>query len=172
MPSFLLFHEQYWDVLSTHNVFIPPPPSKAGYPTWQATVIAPSLFGMIGAWLDTKLAQFRWWKAFYHRITALSKAKRSLLLHTLTTIESPHYAHAFTAVQQTSQILGFNKPDAWIHLKRELKDQLGESENVMRHLEAVKRMKLVSGSTFTNPQAHFLVELAYQGRSILPRRLQ
>lgn len=160
-------HSFYWEFSDT--VVAPVVLVRPGYPTWQASVIAPSLFGIVGAWIDTWMERLRWWKAFAPRVHRLPVEQRDVLLRVLTSLESPGYVAARTSVRATATILGFNKPDAWTMLKNQLKDTQGEAENMYRHLEAVRRLR-ASGSTYTNPTAHLLTELAYHGFTLHPRR--
>lgn len=162
-----MFHTNYWEFSDTNVT--PVAVVKPGYPAWQSSVIAPSGLGMIGAWLDTWLERWRWWKRFAPRVHRLNPERRAVLMRTLDLLESPAYGSARIAVRETSKILGFNKPDAWTHLKRELKDSPGQSENVMRHLEAMRRVRLIYGSTLTNPTAHLVTELAYDGFTRFPK---
>lgn len=164
-----MFHRQYWEFSDTSAAPVAPP-GLGGYPTWQASVIAPSLFGMIGAYIDTWMVRLKWWWGFAPRVHRLNEEKRVVLVHALGLLEDPAYARARVAVRETSKILGFNKPSAWGELKGVLKDSPGTSENVMRHLEALRRMRGMEGSTLTNPQANLMTELAYVGFAKFPRR--
>lgn len=168
MPTFLSFHTHYWEFSDTATTPIALP-GAGGYPTWQSTVIAPSLLGMLGAWIDTWMIRLKWWKGFAPKVHRLNGERRAVLEHVLATLDAAEYGRARTAVRETSQILGFNKPDAWVTLKGALKDSPGQSENVMRHLEAMRRLRGM-GSTLTNPQAHLVTELAYLGFTKAPRK--
>lgn len=166
MPTVGLYHTKYWEFSDT--TVAPVHIGRGGYPIWQASVIAPSLLGMIGAWLDTRLAQWRWWRAIYRRVTALDHERRQVLLHTLDALEWPAYTAAQTAVRQTAVTLGFNRPDAWTELSREMKHTAANAENTYRHLLACRKVKTTmqaQGSTLTNPQLHLVTELAYDGFS-------
>ena len=162
MPTVGVFHTQYWAVSDTTA-----PPvlaaSLGGYPRWQASVIASSLLGVIGAWWDVWWARIRWWLGFAPRIHRLDSERRAVLVGVLETLESPHYRAAQRAVRRTATTLGFSRPEAWKDLSRALKDSPGRAENTFRHLEACKLLRETAGSTLTNPQQHLLVELAYQG---------
>ncbi len=167
MPTFLLFHKQYWEF--TGGPSAPVATRRPGYPTWQASVITPSLFGIVGAWLDVWMARLKWWWQFAPRLHRLTADQRHLLLHVLTHVESPGYFAARQAVRDTAVILEFNKPDAWTMLKHGLRADPGEAENCFRHLEAIRRLR-ETGASYTNPQAHLLTELAYQDFALHPRR--
>jgi hypothetical protein len=166
MPLVGEFHQKYWNLSDTNA-----PPvhiGRGGYPVWQASVITPSLLGMLGAWLDTKLAQWRWWKPVIGRVNRLDSERRAVLLLTLDALEAPAYTAAQTAVRQTAVTLGFNRPSAWTDLSREVKSSPAKAENNYRHLLAVRKTDTTlreQGSTLTNPQLNLTTELAYHGFS-------
>lgn len=164
MPTIGIFHTKYWEFSDTNVA--PVRITKGGYPAWQASVITPSLLGMIGAWLDTKLEQFRWWKKLFRRVQALDPERTAVLLYSLTMLEQPAYTAAQTAVRQTAVTLGFNRPESWKELSREVKDSPGRAENTFRHLLACRKVNVTmraQGSTLTNPVLNLVTELAYQG---------
>lgn len=169
MPTVGLFHSFYWN-LSDTNV-APTIAGRGGYPLWQASVIAPSLFGAIGAWWDVQWARFQWWRRFGPRVHRLTREQRAIVLTVLDTLEAPAFAQARLAVRGTATTLGFNRPEAWKELSRSLKDSPGNAENTFRHLEACRRLKVweqaAGGSTLTNPQRHLAVELGYVGFAFL-----
>lgn len=167
MPTILLFHTNYWEFSDTNVT--PTLVTKPGYPGWQASVVTPSLFGIIGAWIDVWMERLRWWRVFAPKVHRLTAERRAVLVHVVDLLGSEEYTSARKAVRATSKILGFNKPDAWTHLKRELKDSPGQAENVMRHLEALRILKRDHASTLTNPIAHLVTELAYDGFTKYPR---
>lgn len=164
MPLIGEFHTKYWENSDTNAA--PVHIGRGGYPAWQASVITPSLLGMLGAWLDTKLAQWRWWKPVIGRVNALDAEQRGVLLLALESLESPGYRCAQAAVRQTAVTLGFNRPEAWKELSREVKDSPARAENNFRHLLAARKTGLAlkaQGSTLTNPELNLTTELAYHG---------
>jgi hypothetical protein len=164
MPLVGEFHQKYWNLSDTN---LPPVHiGKGGYPVWQASVITPSLLGMIGAWIDSKIALYRWWKPLLRRIAALDREQRAVWLLTLDALEQPAYRAAQTAVRQTATTLGFNRPEAWTELSREVKSSPAKAENNYRHLLAVRKVDTMlreQGSTLTNPELNLTTELAYHG---------
>lgn len=169
MPTFLIFHTNYWEFSDT-NITPVVTAKSAGYPAWQASVITPSLFGIIGAWIDTWMVRWRWWKAFAPKVHRLTLERRDVLVHVLDLLGSDTYTSARQAVRKTATTHGFNRPDAWMDLRRSLKDSPGQAENVFRHLEAMRLLKRDhQGSSFTNPTAHLVTELAYVGFAKHPR---
>ncbi len=168
MPTVGTFYTHFFGFSSTTAT--PVTGFVAGYPSWQASVIAPSLFGMIGAWIDTKVAQFHWWQALYRRFQALGPEKQAVLYAVMDLMERPTYAVAGQAVRKTATTLGFNEPGAWIHLSRAIKASPGRAENQYRHLNACTILtdaaKQNVCSTMTNPDLHLTVELAYRDFAI------
>jgi len=74
-PTIAGFHTFYWEYSDT--VTTPAQVSHGGYPVWQSAVIAPSLFGMIGAWLDTKWDQAKWiYRLMWKVLTLPNPSKR------------------------------------------------------------------------------------------------
>src|SRR6185312_4654770 len=91
------FHTLYWEFSDTNTA--PVHVGRGGYPVWQASVIAPSLFGMIGAWWDTQWERARWFLRFLRRVHRLDAERRAVLLLTLARLEDPAYNHARIAVR-------------------------------------------------------------------------
>ena len=167
MPTVGSFHDQYWKD-TTPSTFVPPPPgpSVGGYAGWQAGVIVPSLFGVVGAWLDAQMGRLRWAFRLVRRVERLNAEQRAVLDTVIRSLESPAYPVARQAVRDTAQTLGFNRPEAWKPYSHELKASPGRAENTFRHLRActLTRDRLrEQGSTMTNPEMHLVVELGYQG---------
>jgi hypothetical protein len=101
------------------------------------------------------------------RIVALDPERTAVLTRSLDLLESPHYVVAQQAVRKTATTLGFDRPEAWKDLTRHMKEDLGRTQNVYRHLKAMRLLRDAANSTFTNPEANFLTELAYQGFSAM-----
>lgn len=84
-----------------------------------------------------------------------------MLTRTAVLLTHPAYPAAQAAVRRTAQTLGFNRPEAWQGLSRQMKASPGQAENVYRHLQACVWTKDTAPSTLTNPDCRLLVELAY-----------
>lgn len=159
MPTIGTFHTFYWEFSDTNVT--PASVGTVGYPLWQANVIIPSLFGIIGAWIDTWLARLKWWKGFAPRVHRLTPGQRQVLVTTLGLLESPLYPHAKHAVSETAKTLGFNRPEGWREYARMLKDDHGRAENVFRHVRAMQLTERYANSTLQNPPLNLITELAY-----------
>lgn len=166
-PTIGVFHTNYWAVSDTNAA--PIRVSNGGYPAWQAGVIAPSLLGAIGAWLDARWALVRWHWRLARRVHRLSPESKALLVRVVDTMESPLYVHAQAAVRQTAHTLGLGKEPIWKDIGRYMKQEPGRIENVYRHLHARRRLTELAGSTLANPTTNLLTELAYQGFTITRR---
>jgi len=168
MPVIGEHHTRYW-ALSDTIAPMPPGPGNPGYPLWQSgpnTVILGALFGGMVPWFERLWAALCWWARWGRRLYRLDTEQRLVMQRVVCAMEMPHYRVAQTAVRGTATTLGFNRPEAWIHLGRHLKSNPAHAENTYRHLEAFRRVKdsiPAIGSTLTNPALHLTVELAYQG---------
>jgi hypothetical protein len=83
--------ENYWNQSST--VVVPEQPAgPGGYPVWQASNVAGSGFGVIGAWVSTVWAQLVWWLRLKSRVGRLSPDQVQVVLETLDALEAgtPH----------------------------------------------------------------------------------
>jgi hypothetical protein len=161
VPTVGLFHGFYWNLSDT--VVPPVVIGRGGYPLWQAAVITPSLFGVIGAWLDHLWAKWQWWWAFYRRVDHLSIPQRAVLLDAVVLFESPAYPAAREAVRETAMTLGFSAahPQAFLAYSRAIKSDPGRMENTFRHIRAMERTVELLGSTLSNPVKNLVVEFAY-----------
>lgn len=159
-------HALYWN-FSDSNAAPVITPGEGGYPLWQSSVIAPSLLGMLGAWLDTRLAQIRWLWRLLRRVRALDVERRGVLLAALAMLEDPAYGTARVCVRETATTLGFNRPEAWKEWSREIKADPGRAENAFRHLRSMSRLRTVHTSTLSNAQQNLVTELAYHGFAIM-----
>lgn len=167
MPLIGEFHGFYFNISDTNAA--PVHIGRGGYPGWQASVVTPSMLGMLGAWIDTWVARLKWHGRLACRLHRTSEESRQIVLRVMDALEHPAYPTAREAVRKTAVTLGFNNPDAWKFLSRAMKDDPGRAENVFRHLHAMQLLRTSQSSTLTNPQQNLLVELAYQGFAIRGR---
>lgn len=106
----------------------------------------------------------RWFWRLFRRSVRYDAEQRAVIVKTLDAIDHPAFPIAQKAVRKTATTLGFNRPEAWKELSRELKGSAGHAENAFRHLEACRLTRAnLMDSTVTNPECHLIVELAYQG---------
>jgi len=165
VPTVGLFHTNYWEFSDTNFPRISTN-AAGGYPMWQASVITPSLFGIVGAWIDARVALLKWHWRHATRVHRLSRESRGVIERVLSVVEDPRYRVAQEAVRATSKTLGFNRPEAWKGLSRQMKDQPGRAENVFRHMNACELLRKGASSTLANYEQNLYVELAYHGYTI------
>lgn len=205
MPT-LWAHGLYFNNASTVVAVLSADTVK-GYPAWQSSVIAPSLFGALQEWWE----RIAWWCRLFlavwrvpvylrgeldgkvgallgpvaivagyqaqllparslwrrlvtprlKRTTAAPVPVPELLTRTATLLAHPAFPAAQAAVRRTARTLGFNRPEAWQGLSRQMKASPGAAENVYRHMQACVWTREAASSTLTNPACNLLVELAY-----------
>lgn len=123
-----------------------------------------SLFGGIAGVAAIWWARLRTLWRLTRRLEPMTAQQRAVVWRVVDVVESPAFPVAVQAVQRTATTLGFNRNDAWSHLKSALKVDPGHAENTFRHLQTVQTLRLnYTGSSLSNPEAHLLVELAYHG---------
>jgi len=161
MPT-LSFHRNYFNNSSTAVAPVLAP-SKGGYPLWQsgAVNLGIGLGGALVFW--ERLTDWcGWFWTLLRRSRAYDTRRRAVVLKVLDAFEHPAFPVAQSAVKKTATTLGFNRPEAWKELSRELKGSAGHAENAFRHLEACRLVRAnLLDSTVTNPEMHLIVELAY-----------
>lgn len=156
------FQENYWikgNANAAASVV-----SKSGYPSWQVTVLG-SLFGALHAYVVVCWRRLVWWVRIWQQIRHLPVTSQRLVGHTLKTLEHPGFTLAQQAVRQTATTMRFNRPEMWVPYSRMLKSHPNRAENIFRHVKAGELLTealAVQGGTLTNPERHFLTELAYQ----------
>lgn len=163
------FQRNYW--LNTSTVVAPIRVSGGGYPGWQVTVIA-SLFGAVGDWIRAAWGKACWIWSLVSRVRGLDRHRQLVVLRAIDMVEHRTFPLAQSAVQQTALTRGFHDPQAWKGLSHALKRDRGSAENTFRHLRTVELLQAAArtaGSTLTNPELHFLSELAYQSYAIKGR---
>jgi hypothetical protein len=157
-------HTHYWENSSTVVTPIAPAP-RGGYPVWQTSAVTLG-FGFGGALsLWERLVDWLGWAwTIVSRCRRYTPQQRAIVRATFDALDHPAFPLAQAAVKKTATTLGFNRPEAWKELSRELKGSAGHAENAFRHLEACRlvRANLLT-STVTNPECHLIVELAYHG---------
>lgn len=155
MPT-LWAHTNYF---ATSDTIAPTPlgPTHGGYPLWQASNSAVgSLFGGLQPYWERLVAWLRSWRRQTVQPTSGSPLERAEAL-----LQHPAYPFALEAVKKTATTLGFNRPEAWQGLSRQMKSSPGRAENVFRHLNACQLVRETAPSTLSNPDCNLLVELAY-----------
>lgn len=170
MPVQSWAHSQYWTSQSTVVEPIVPHEGAVGYPMWQSGVIMGSLWGGALAYGAQWWDRLRVLWTLSRRMWTMDDEQRQVVYRCLDVVDSPGYPVARMAVRRCATTLGFNRNEAWAPLKDQLKQDHGQAENTFRHLHTVNLLRQnYLNSTLSNPQAHLLVELAYQGFAIKGR---
>jgi hypothetical protein len=183
------FHGHYWNLSDSYAAPVAPA-GRGGYPAWQSAVTSMIVFGPPLDVMRDLWRRLRWlvrllvwgWRVPHEerdwalltlrQVRALGREERAVVGQALTLMASPTWPTARVIVRTTAQTLGFNRPEAWLPYARALKAEPGQAENTFRHLKSVHDLKAqaqAASSTVTNPQAHFLIELAYQGFAAMGR---
>lgn len=166
------FHESYWGVTGSSTTPAAGPAPARQYPQWQ---IVPLLHGadalgvawltLVGAWRGLTWFLRLWWQTRF-----LDRGRRAALLRTLAMLRHVEYPLARKSVKKTALTLGFNRPEAWVDLNRLMKANPGETQNLYRHAEACRLLHVNAvSSTLTHPDAHLMIELAYQDYAAVRR---
>lgn len=166
MPT-LWAHQNYFNNSST-AVAPTFAASAGGYPPWAtgAVTLGIGLGGAVVFW-ERSVDWLRWFWTLLRRSFRYDRTRRETILKALDALEHPAFPVAQSAVKKTATTLGFNRPEAWKELSRELKGDPGRAENAFRHLEAMRLVRAnLMDSTVTNPQMNLIVELAYHAFTV------
>lgn len=180
MPVIGEFHSQYWRHRA--NAVIPPGPNAGGwaYPKVQQVASGISmgarmvLFGPPLDWLRVYWYRLLRWllPATDHALltlgaqyTGFDAEQQAVLARVTRVLRSPGWAEARRAVRECATTPSFHEPSQWVEYSRAIRSNLGQAQNIHRHLKAVHAVRgLHDGpAALSNPDAHLLVELAYQG---------
>jgi len=186
MPVLGSFHAKYWAAHAN-----PPPalaePAPGGYPLWQ-TVIVGTFWGWSGdfwtrLWWTIRIAWQllwewrdpvqrrtleRWLVPFSAAFAAVDEAERRICWRLLLALTAPEWPEARARVRACAGTLNFSDPKMWQTYSRALRANVGQAQNVYRHIKAVQELQACHPA-LSNPQAHLLVELAYQGYAMTGR---
>lgn len=182
MPVIGSFHHQYWRARAN----VPPPPGTANpmqYPLWQSSR-GTTTFGMAiwGVPLDAlrpiwRQARWLWaisrrlwhWRsaasqarleAWIDRLEALEPDQRAALERAHDLLTGPYWPDACERVRVCMTTPKFHQPEQWVIYSRAVKADAGQAQNVWRHMRIVHELK--AAFPISNPDAHFVTELAYQ----------
>ena len=189
MPTIGPFHRFYWKARA--NPVAPPILSRGGYPPWQASVTtAMAIWGVPLEALGPIWRQVRWllslasrlwhWRApvnqdrletWIARLEDFTPDQLAVLERVVTMLTGPQWDAARAAVQACATTPKFHQPEQWVIYSRAVKANPGQAQNVFRHLKAVSALRdLGDGpAAISNPDAHLLIELAYQAFAAMGR---
>lgn len=167
MPVVGEFHRKYWRART--NTPIPPGVSNTwSYPAWQRTSIAVgSLFGGLQEWAARLWAELQWCYRVVQQVRALDQEQRVVLGRVIATLNHPRWPETQMWVRECATTPKFHRPENWVEYGRALKADAGQAQNVFRHVKIVHALR--KHRDMTNPDAHLLAELAYQGMAFKDR---
>jgi hypothetical protein len=191
MPVAGEFHDKFWRAKANAPPVVAAA-AIGGYPLWQASVLTVAIFGppldRLRHWADQsrrwlqrtgRRIQWSWWIArrvwtwrvwaeqiaptpWSTRLDALDLEQLAVLERVIRVMQSHDWSVARQRVRICASTLGFHDPQAWIQYSRLIKTNPGQAQNVFRHLKVVYELTQAD-PTLTNPDAHLLAELGYQG---------
>ena len=194
MPTIGPFHRFYWRARAN----TPPPAGTApnwSYPRWQsvprgAVTLSMAIWGVPFDVLGPLWAQLRWylrlarrlwnWRApanqaqletWIARLEELDAEQIAVLDRVLASVTGPCWDQARAAVRVCATTPKFHQMDQWIDYGRAIKANPGQAQNVYRHLKVVQELRGLADDVggLSNPDAHLLAELAYQGMAAIGR---
>lgn len=188
------FHGKFWRARANPIAEAPFVP-KWQYPLWQASrstvTFAMAIWGVpfdaIGSWsqrlwriLRLLPCLWRWTRetdtleAWITRITQLTEEEYSVLDRAIAAMAHPAWPQARAAVRRCATSPSFQDPEQWLHYGQAIKKNKGQAQNVYRHLKVVNELRGLQDAPgpLTNPMAHLLAELAYQGFAARDERLK
>ena len=75
----------------------------------------------------------------------------------------------FRSVRVCATTPKFHHSDQWVAYGRAIRANAGQAQNVFRHLKVVQTLQMAHPE-LSNPDAHLMAELAYQGMAVQGRR--
>lgn len=167
MPTIGPFHRNYW---KARNNAVVPAGTKS---TWLYPLVQTSVstsFGFLFGALQPYWERFAAWLRPCP-LDDLSADHRRAVDRVVAVMRSPYWPDAHAAVQAVAQSPKFHHQDQWVEYSRAIRANVGQAQNVFRHLKAVQMVRgLHDGdAAISNPDAHLLVELAYQAMATAPR---
>lgn len=172
MPTIAIFHRNFWKSRpSAPAAGVGSSPSM--YPIWAASVITMSM-SFMGGLIEAMLAfwermQWAWRVHRQLQIAQLTEPQLAVLERAVTLMLSPHWRDAEQTVAACATTPKFHQPEQWIAYSRAIRADAGQAQNLYRHLAVVQALR-AAHPKLTNPELHFLAELAYQGFARIDRR--
>jgi len=120
-------------------------------------VMMPPWLTMRGVW-----RWIRWYVWLVWRLFWLDAEQRAVATRVITMVEHEAWPRARSCVRACATTPGFNHPEMWVKYSRLVKEDMGQAQNLFRHMKALYDLAETT-SRLRNPDLHLLVELAYQG---------
>lgn len=177
MPVVGEFHGKFWRARAN----IPPPPGAGNiwmYPCWQISVVAMTIFGppldLIRVYWRHVLAcihvaQLLWrYRVWVMLFDGWDAEQRAVVNRAIAVMNHPTWTEARQRVRACAETPKFHQPEQWLAYSRAVKANAGHAQNIWRHVRVVLELK-AADPTLTNPDAHLIAELAYQGFAAIGR---
>lgn len=166
MPVVGTFHSKYWRARA--NGIIPPGKSNPWmYPQWQPAVIAMAVFGPPLDLLKLFWARAKWWMRWQRAIQGMGLEQILVLHRVMQRLTSPEWDLARSLVRTCAHTPDFHHQEAWVSYSRAMRANLGQTQNIFRHLTVIQGLQ--AQSLLSNPEAHLLAQLAYEGFAAVGR---
>ena len=164
--------------------------------THRAVVLSIAIWGVPWSVLEPWLNQLRWcwhlvrrlwhWRAPVHRrcleawiarferltieqMETLDAEQVAIIGRVLSVFALPQWEQARIGVHRCATSPKFHQPEQWVEYSRALKANAGQAQNIFRHIKVVHELR-AAHPELSNPDAHLLTELAYQGLAEEGRR--
>lgn len=184
MPTVGSFHRIFWG--TQRNPVNPASRSSAWmYPGVQSVVtMGMAIWGVPLAvvrpiwdqlrW-SGRLVKHLWWvrapdaqgrvEQWIARLEAFTPQELTVLERVVATLTGPYWADAQARVAACATTPKFHQPDQWVQYSRAIKRDIGQAQNVFRHVRVVHELR-DAHAELPNPDAHLVTELAYQARAL------
>lgn len=100
-------------------------------------------------------------------LDGLEMEQLAVLERVVETLKSPQWEEARRLVRACATTPKFHQAAQWVDYSRALKRDSGQAQNVFRHIRVVHELR--EAHPISNPEAHLLTELAYQGMAAVGR---
>jgi len=187
------FHGKFWRARANPVAEPAPAVQKWQYPLWQSSrstvTFGMAIWGVpfdaIGSWgqrlwrlLRLLPCLWRWTRekdtleTWVARITQLTEEEYTVLDRVVSAMKHPAWPQARAAVQDCATTPSFHQQEQWLHFGQAIKANKGQAQNIYRHVKVVHALRGLQDAPgpLTNPEAHLLAELAYQGYAGFDRR--
>ncbi len=102
------------------------------------------------------------------RLEDFTPAELLALERVVLTVRSPYWDEAAERVEACAHTPKFHQPEQWVEYGRAIKKDMGQAQNVFRHVRVVHELR-AAHPELPNPDAHLLAELAYQAQALRGR---
>lgn len=187
MPVIGSFHAKFWKARA--NAALPPGAAVSWiYPQVQSVIIMSTAIWCLPLdILGPVWAQLRWfwmlarrlwsWRhvaqqdaleRWLGRIETMTPEQLAVCERVAVVVDGPFWELARAEVRACAMSPKFHQPEHWVSYSRIVKSNAGQAQNIWRHMRVVQAMQS-SDASLSNPEAHLLAELAYQGLAVMGR---